>query len=72
MARTLAEVTAKVGAAAKGLAKEEKASRNVRKLLARADAVLEKTRSRKIKMMSEKRRSSVGRVVKKDRYMSPK
>ena len=36
----LAEVTAKTGAAAKGLAKEERASRKVRRVSVRADAVL--------------------------------
>ena len=35
----------------KGLAKEEKASRKVRRVSVRADAVLEITRSRKIKLM---------------------
>ena len=66
VARMQAEVTAKVGAAAKVLEKAEKAKETVRKPGHRADVVPVKMRLRRIKRMSVKRRSSVGRAVKND------
>ena len=66
VAKTLAEVTAKVGAAAKNLAEKEKESRKVRRGSVRVEAVLaQKMRSRTIKLTSRNRKLSEGHVVKK-------
>ena len=65
VARTLAEVTAKVGAAAKVLEKAEKAKEKVRRPGDRAGVVPVRMRLRNRRRMSVKRRSVAGRVAKK-------